>query len=368
MSRNSATTLAAVKLGIFTVVAVLVTALLTVIMGNFSFGAKHTFDAVFSSASMLQKGDDVRIAGIPVGEVNDVELFQRGAAKVRFTVSADVPLTQASRAEVRYLNIVGDRYLALVEGADGAPRLSDGATIPLDRTTPALNLTELYNGFQPLFTALDPTQVNELSMNILKVLQGEGGTVQSLLAQTASLTNALADRDQLIGEVIDNLSTMLHTVGERRAQLSELITQLSDWMTNLARDRKAIGRSIGNVSELTETVAGFLAEARPLAAADIKALRTLMTLLARPENKQVLTDLLTRLPEAMTDQTRIGTYGSWYNYYLCDFEGKITLPSLADLKIAGLDLSALGLTAPVLATLEKQLNDISFHSTAPRCQ
>ena len=90
--------------------------------------------------------------------------------------------------------------------------LPSGGTIPVSRTKPALNLTELFNGFQPLFQALTPTEVNQLSMNIVKVLQGEGGTVGSLMSNTASLTNALADRDELIGRVIDNLSAMLKTV------------------------------------------------------------------------------------------------------------------------------------------------------------
>lgn len=214
--RSTQTAVAAVKLAIFTVVSILVTGLLTVIMGNFSFGAHRTYAAVFTNASLLQKGDDVRIAGIPVGEVKEVELREGGGAKVTFKAEADVPLTTASRAEIRYLNIVGDRYLALVEGPDGAERLKDGATFPTSRTTPALNLTELYNGFQPLFAALEPTQVNELSMNILKVLQGEGGTIESLLSRTASLTHALADRDALIGDVIDNLTKMLGTVNDRR--------------------------------------------------------------------------------------------------------------------------------------------------------
>ncbi|WP_182523607.1 MCE family protein [Nocardioides dongkuii] len=352
-TRNTATIVSALKLGVFTVVSLLVTGLLAVIMGNIGFGEKQTVHAIFTSASMLQEGDDVRIAGIPVGEVKEVEIHERQQARVTFEVEADVPLTTASRAEIRYLNIVGDRYLALEEGDPAAKPLEDEATLPVSRTSPALDLTALYNGFQPLFAALDPASVNELSKNIIEVLQGESGTVQSLLSRTASLTNTLADRDELIGEVITNLDRLLTTVDRRRGQLSELVVGLKDWMGNLARDRVAIGRSVQNLSALTDTVADLLTRARPLLKEDVKELRQLMTLLAKKENLEVLTGLLERLPEAMTDQTRIGTYGSWYNYYLCDFEGSITLP-----KIAGIDLTF----------LQDSLNDLSFHSTAPRCQ
>lgn len=352
-TRNTATIVAAIKLGIFTVISILVTGLLAVIMGNIGFGDKRTVNAEFTSASMLQEGDDVRIAGIPVGEVKEIELHERSRAMVTFTVAADVPLTTNSRAEIRYLNVVGDRYLALEEGPQGGKRLGDDATMPVSRTEPALDLTALYNGFQPLFSALDPKAVNELSQNIIDVLQGESGTVQGLLARTASLTNTLADRDELIGEVITNLDELLGTVDRRRTQLSELVLGLEEWMGNLAEDRDVIGASVQNLSELTDTVADLLTRARPLLAEDVRELRTLVRTLAKQENLEVLTKLLDRLPEAMTDQTRIGTYGSWYNYYLCDFEGSIKLP-----KILGIDLG----------WLEDALNDLSFHSTAPRCQ
>ena len=211
MSRNSTTISAGIKLGIFTIVSVLVTGLLAAIMGNIGFGSGTTYKAVFSNASMIEKGDDVRVAGVSVGEVKKVEHYDRTEALVTFRVKSGVPLTTASRAEIRFLNLVGDRYLALEEGADAdAKALEAGDTIPIEQTKPALDLTVLFNGFQPLFQALNPKQVNDLSMNLVQVLQGEGGTVQGLLEKTASLTNTLADRDELIGSVVDNLGETLH--------------------------------------------------------------------------------------------------------------------------------------------------------------
>ncbi|KRF16157.1 MCE family protein [Nocardioides sp. Soil796] len=355
MSRNSVTIAAGIKLGIFTVVSILVTGLLAAIMGNIGFGAGKTYQAEFTSASMLEKGDDVRIAGVSVGEVKDVEHHDRNHALVTFRVKADVPMTTSTRAEIRFKNLVGDRYLAIEEGKDGdAPRLDEDSTIPLSRTSPALDLTVLFNGFQPLFTALNPTQVNDLSLNLVRVLQGEGGTVQSLLANTASLTNSLADRDKLIGEVITNLSQTADTVNNRSEQFTELIVELKGWMTDLAKDRKTIGSSLDNISDLTEVVAGLLKDSRPWLKADVVELRKLAELLTRPESEKVLGELLDRLPESMTDQTRTGTYGSWYNYYLCAASVRIQLPVLSDV--------------PGLAKLQEQLGNFKIKSNAARCQ
>ena len=355
MSRNSTTIAAGIKLGFFTVVSILVTGLLVAIMGNLGFGGGEEYKAVFSNASMLQEGDDVRIAGVSVGDVKSVEHYQRNSAVVTFQVKDEIDLTTASRAEIRFLNLVGDRYMALEQGADAdAQPLEPDGTIPVEQTSPALDLTVLFNGFQPLFQALRPDQVNELSLNLVQVLQGEGGTVASLMEKTASLTNSLADRDQLIGEVINNLTQTLDTVDARREQLNQLITELKGWMTDLARDRSTIGASLDNISELTVVVADLIRRSRPVVKDDIVQLRRLANLLNQPRNRAVVEQTLDRLPESMTDQTRTGTYGSWYSYYLCEYSGEIKLPELNNV--------------PGIQALTRELSSIRFHSTAERCQ
>jgi phospholipid/cholesterol/gamma-HCH transport system substrate-binding protein len=332
-------------------------------MGNFGFGSTTEYKAVFSSASLLTKGDDVRIAGLTVGSVKNVRIYDRKHALVTFSVKSDVPLTEASHADIRFLNLVGDRYLSLSQGDAGAARLSKDAVIPMTQTTPALDLTALFNGFQPLFTALDPKEINDLSLNLVKVLQGEGGTIQSLLSRTASLTNTLADRDQLIGQVVTNLSGMLETVDAHHQQLDTLVVQLKDWLGNVAKDRNVIGRSVQNVSTLADELARLLVEARPAVKGDIEQIHRLAAVLNKPESKAVVNEVLDRLPTMFRRQVRIGSYGSWYNYYLCDFDGQIILPKLLDLKTLGLP----DITQPVLDKIQSQLNSLSFHSTAARC-
>lgn len=355
-ARNAKTASAAIKLGIFSLISLFVTGLLAAIMGNYGFGSQTEYTAIFENASMIEKGDDVRVAGLSVGEIRSVEIHQRNQAKVTFRVKSDVPLTENSGAEVRFLNLVGDRYMALTEGDPGAARLKEGATIPMARTTPSLNLTELFNGFQPLFSALDPTEINNLSLNLIKVLQGEGGTVQSILKHTASLTNDIADRDQLIGDVVTNLSSMLKTVDDRHEQLSTLVIELREWMGKLAKDRTAIGDSVANMSGLTRELATLLTQSRPWLKEDIAELTRIMKSMSKPANQKLLDETLNRLPQMLERQTRTGTYGSWYNYYLCDFKGEIVLPSLGALD-----------NLPGLAELRAALKNIEYYSTTPRC-
>ncbi|MGH3475174.1 MAG: MCE family protein [Aeromicrobium sp.] len=355
MNRRDVTLLlAGIRLGIFTVVALAVTGLLVVIMGGIGLGSQKEYKAVFSSASELTSGNQVRIAGVVVGKVTEVEIYRRDQAMVTFKVDEDVPLTRDSRANVRFLNLIGDRYMSLSEGNEGAPRLEAGATMPLDRTTPALNLTALFNGFQPLFAALNPEDVNKLSLNLVRVLQGEGGTVKELLANTASLTNSLADRDQLIGEVIANLSELMGTVDNHHQELDELIISLKGWFGDLAEDRKVIGSSLGNISEVTEEVADLLTRSRPLLKEDVAQLRRLFTILARPDNKKYLDETLDILPRMLSKQTRIGVFGSWYNYYLCEFQFGVILPSV--------------LMDALPPAVREKLANFTIYSNAARCQ
>lgn len=355
MNKRDVKTLSAgIKLAIFTLVSIVFTTTLSVIMGGIGLGDKTEYHGIFSSASELTKGDDVRVAGVSVGEVTEVEIHGANQAKISFKVRSDVPMTTKSKASIRFLNLVGDRYLAIEQGDATAPRLESGGTLPLGQTRPALNLTALFNGFQPLFAALNPEDINELSMNLIQVLQGEGGTITGLLAQTAELTNDLADRDQLIGDVILNLTTLMKTVDGHHEQLNQLITSLKDWTGKVARDRDVIGDSLSNISALSVTLSDLLTRTRPLLKRDVAELRRLFTLLNRPENREVLDKTLEVLPTMLARQTRIGVYGSWYNYYLCQFTGGIVLTD--------------ALASSLPAGVRQQLESFVLHSEVPRCQ
>jgi phospholipid/cholesterol/gamma-HCH transport system substrate-binding protein len=317
-----------IKLVVFAAVTLLLTALLARTLGAFAFGGGPEYRARFTDVTGLLVGDDVRVAGVKVGRITGVDLKQRAdgtpEAEVSFTAE-DVPLATTVLAKIRYRNLVGQRYLALSEGPGGGDRLKPGGLIPLTQTTPALDLTVVFNGFRPLFTGLSPEDVNKFAFEIIQVLQGEGGTLSDLLRRTASLTNTLADRDEAIGRVITNLNAVLGTLDKRDAKLSETIKQLQLLVSGLAADRKAIGGALTNISGLADATTSLLREARPSLAADISALNTLAGTLV--ENSSVIESTLTRAPGRLDALTRTASYGSWFNFYLCDFDGRVTLGS-----------------------------------------
>ncbi|NUK03522.1 MCE family protein [Streptomyces lunaelactis] len=313
-----------VKFLLFAVVTVLATTLLAATIVNISFTSEHTYRAVFSDVTSLEEGDDIRVAGVRVGEVQEVGIKDRTLAEVTFSVSDDRPLFTTTGAVIRYRSLVGQRYVALTEGAGSGARLKPGGRIPLSRTQPALDLNALLGGFKPLFAALSPKDVNQLATEIIKTLQGEGGTVNSLLAHTASLTTTLAGRDKLIGSVIDNLNEVLTTVDKRGARFSALLKQLQRVISGLSADRKPIGASLVNIGALTEATSGLLEDARPPLRDDIAELTDLTGTLN--DNEKTVEGVLKRLPSKLNKLTGTASYGSWFNFYLCDFDGRIVLP------------------------------------------
>jgi len=318
-----------IKLVAFALVTMLASYVLITTISNAGYGEQVAYRAEFTDVAGLVEGDEVRIAGVRVGQVKGIGLAEaadRPIAEVELEVDADVPLPATVEATIRYRNLVGQRYIALGEGEGAAGRtLEQGGLIPASQTTPALDLTTLFGGFQPLLQALSPGDMNRLSFEIIQVFQGEGGTVESLLGHVASLSDSLADKDAVIGSVIDNLSTVLGSVAARDEQLSGLIVSLQQFVTGLAGDREVIFDSLQTIDELATTTTGLLEDARPPLAADIRALGDLSGNLA--DTGDVLEGFLQLAPTKIDLITRTAINGSWFNFFVCGAGGFLVLPA-----------------------------------------
>jgi phospholipid/cholesterol/gamma-HCH transport system substrate-binding protein len=315
------TTVDLVKLVIFIVITTLATGLLAITIGNLDFGTSREYKAEFTDATGVTKGDDIRIAGVKVGTVKDIQIVDRTRALVTFAVQESTTLSRATRADIRYRNLVGQRYISLSNGIGDSDRLKEGATIPVSQTSPALDLTVLFNGFKPLFEALSPSDINRLSYEIVQVFQGEGGTLEGLLAHTASVTSTLADRDQVISQLVDNLNEVLAHIGSRDDQLNRLITTFRTFVGGLKDDRQAILGSLDQISNLSVETAGLVQGIRKPFVEDIKNLRAVAENIDR--NKAELDRALQVLPIKLEKVGRTAIYGSWFNFYLCQFQGNV---------------------------------------------
>ncbi|MEU9823381.1 MCE family protein [Pseudonocardia alni] len=310
-----------VRVVVFAVVAALCAAFVVVAYGSVRFGETARYTAEFVDASGLKAKDDVRVAGVTVGRVESVDVGADNLARVEFSLRSDVPVEQASEGAVRYKNLLGQRYLELLRGAQPTPQLADGGVIPASRTRPAIDLDELYNGFTPLFEGLQPAQVNQLAESLISVLQGQGGSVRTLLGQIGTLTGTLADRDRVIGEVVTNLNGVLGTLDARKDNLHELVTQLQTLVSGLAADRGSIGRSLERADHLAGTVESLVREARPDVAGTVHELDRLTRLVNDDSDR--LNVYFQQLPGYYQLLGRAGIYQQGFQFYLCGVQVRL---------------------------------------------
>jgi phospholipid/cholesterol/gamma-HCH transport system substrate-binding protein len=314
----------AFKFGAFGVVMVLLTAALFAIFGQYRTGSTNGYSAVFSDVSSLEVGDSVRVAGIRVGTVNDVSLQQDNTVLVSFDAARDVMLTTGTKVAVRYLNLVGDRYLDLIDGPGSTRIQPPGTQIPSDRTEPALDLDLLLGGLKPVIQGLNPQAVNALTNSLIQILQGESGNVESLFAKTSSFSNAIADNGQTVQQLIDNLNEVVATVAKDGDKFSGAVDRLEQLITGLSHERDPIGEAISALDNGTASLADLLTEARPPLAGTVDQLNRLAPMLANDEDKARLDLSLQKAPGNYRKLVRLGAYGSFLNQYLCGMAVRVT--------------------------------------------
>lgn len=306
-----------VKFTIFAVVSIVLFVGLFRMMTNSVGGDTATWTAQFTAVSGLREGDDVRVAGVKVGRVETIELGEGNVAEVTFSLRDDQPVYERTLLALRYQNLLGQRYLALSAPEDdrGDP-LEPGGTIPLERTSPGFDLTVLLNGFEPLFNVLEPSEVNQLAANIVAVLQGEAGTIESLLQNTAEATQYLASKDEVFGEVLTNLTPVLENLDEQSEQFDATVEQLRELMTGLAAQRDVFADSIDNLGDLVESTSDLLGEIRAPLAADVQSLQSTAALLAREQERVART--IESLPLLLGGYGRSMSYGAYLNIHICN--------------------------------------------------
>jgi phospholipid/cholesterol/gamma-HCH transport system substrate-binding protein len=311
-----------IKFTAFALVMVMLTAFLFLTFGQYRTGSTTGYSAVFADASRLAAGDSVRIAGVRVGTVESVSLQDDRKVVVDFDADRNIVLTNGTKATVRYLNLVGDRYLELNDSPGSTQVLPKGSQIPEERTQSALDLDLLLGGLRPVIQGLNPQDVNALTSSLVQVLQGQGDTLDSLMSKTSSFSTTLADNNEVIEQLIDNLNVVVDTLAKDGDKFSGTVDKLEQLISGLTEDRDPIGEAITSLDNGTASLASLLTEARPPLNAMVDQLNTLAPLL--DGGKANLDAALQKGPDNYKKLRRLGAYGSWIMYYICGLSVRVT--------------------------------------------
>ncbi|MGL4305436.1 MAG: MCE family protein [Mycobacteriaceae bacterium] len=310
---------------IFAISMLMILAGLVVVFGQFRFDKMTTYHAIFTDSSGLENGQFVRFSGVEIGKVTGVKILSDNSnsarAVVDFEVGRQYRVTEGTLAMVRYQNLVGDRYLELKDGPGEMIPLVEDSIITSEKTSPALDLDVLIGSFKPLLQALEPEQINNLSRELIAVLQDQGGTLSALLARTASLTASLANRDQVISQVITNLESVMSTVADQGKQFSSALVNAQSLASGLAQDSQTWGEALAQINGSAKTISDLLTDSqKPLQGTVLELNRVSAQL---DSGKETIASVSSRLPDAYAALSRLGAYGNFFNYYLCGIRIKL---------------------------------------------
>lgn len=311
------------RLGGFLVVTLLCTALVSNTLYRPFGQSTTTYRAEFVDVVGLKKGSEVRIAGVRVGRVDSIELTGDHAT-VTFQVVDEQRIPSDAEAAIRYADLLGARFIALRAGGNSSETLAEGASIPLERTAPAVDLTELFNGFQPVFDTLQPSEVNQLARELVAVFDGQGGTLNSLLSHVVVLTENVAKQDKMIGEVLTNLRGVTEFALRTEPDFRRLIDSLARLASGMAKSRGQIGEAIDASSELARSLSGLMTDVRPAVERNLNSANRIAGTLVKQKDSFART--LELMPEGLAALNRSLEYASWLNVYICNLNLETGLP------------------------------------------
>lgn len=298
------------------IAAVLVTNTLRVPMS----GPTTTYVMQFEDAEGLLPGNPVTISGVRVGRVEGVALRAQpdgtSLAEVEVKIDRDQPLPENVHATVRYGDMLGARYISLRSGdADGAT--VDGNSLGIDHTSGPVNLTALMNGFEPLFSALEPEQVNELARGFVDTFEGRTGSVELLLEQISRLGTDLSANSAIFARLVTNLSTLMGTVNDNSPQLITLFDGLNDLTSEIVGDNGQLAALLDSGDKAVGALAGMMTAAGDDFQKSLTNLES-MTGAWIPHTGE-FTKFLDQMPTMAASLNNSGRYGGFMMLYLCNF-------------------------------------------------
>lgn len=298
------------------VAAVLVVNTLRVPVG----GPTDDYVIHFADAEGLVTGNPVKMAGVRIGRVDSIALVPgaNGTAQASVTVQVekDKVIPERVHAAVRYGDMLGARYIALTAAGDDQPART-GNEIPLAATTPPINLTALMNGFQPLFSALQPQQVNELARGFVDTFEGRAGSVELLLRQIASMGQNLSENGVIFTRLVTNMNVLMTTVEKRSPQMTELFTGLNQLTSTIIGDNGQLGALLDSGDRALSSLAQMMTAADGQFASTLTGLRD-VTSSWIPQTEQ-FTRFLEQFPVMAAKINASGRYGGFMMLYLCNF-------------------------------------------------
>lgn len=316
------------KLTIFTVFTIVVTFGLASLIGKLSpFADTYEIDAIFTDATGVLHGDPVKIAGVEIGKVSSF-LVERGEAHVTMEINGDIELPENTLADIKFRNLLGQRVVNLERPkSPSAESLADGGVIPVENTQPALDLSVVFNNLRPLIQSTNPEDINTVSRAVLAIFKGNEHDLEGVLGNTGELTKALADGDQRLAKLIENLDDVTTILNNESGSVRKGLKQFTEFMTSLAQVTPELERTVDQLDTASGKFGSLVRRNRSNLDQELTDLATLLHIVE--ENLGPLDRIARQLKEVLLATARTQSYGKWWNLYVVNLcpEGFPDIPA-----------------------------------------
>ncbi len=274
-------------------------------------GGGDLYSAAFSEAGGLREGDDVRIAGVKVGEVDAVELDD-GHVRVDFRVTEPATFGRETGASVRIKTVLGAKFLSLEPRGEG--QLDPGSEIPLERTVSAYDVVEAFSDLAVTNERIDTEQLATAMDTLATEFRDTPEEVRSALDGLSRLSRTISSRDDQLRELLASSHEVTGVLAAREAELSKLIQESNLLLAELERRREDISRLLDSTAAVAEQITLLVQENR----AELRpALEKLQSVLAVLQTNKAD---LERAIQLMAPFTRVyaSTLGNgpWFDTYV----------------------------------------------------
>lgn len=257
-------------------------------------GDGYALTAYFERGISLYEGGDVRVLGLPAGEITRVEA-EPNRVRVDMRIQSDVPVPRDVNAAIVPLSLIGERYIQLFPAwTTGTARVSDGDIIPLERTTIPVEPDEALAALKEFLDTLDPNATGRLVTNLADDLEGNGAALNSALKGLSDLTVTLAEKDDELAALVDNFDNFTATLVTREQQLARVLDGFATVANVLAEERRDIERLVTALARLSTDGLDLVSEHRARLQNDLAVLAR--TLDSVRTNIDVVRDLLAAAP------------------------------------------------------------------------
>jgi virulence factor Mce-like protein len=296
------------KLLLFFAACTVLTAYLAFTIGNIHL-FQHTYKltATFDDATGLLRADNVKVAGVVVGQVSSVKIDQ-GRAKVEFTVKDSVKVASDSQVVIRWRNLIGERYLYIYPGT-ASTVLRDGDRVT--KTRSVVDVGELFNRLGPIVKAVDPKDVNTFLDTIVQALDGNTDKIRQSIDNLAVVAQSLGARDQQIGRLIDNVNTVAGAIDDRDAQIRTVLDNLVLISNTFSQNTDVLNAAVTELGDFSDNFGALLANN---SSQIDRIVANLNTIVAEVKVKLPVVDsVLGQLDEAAKVLDSSSRYGEWLN-------------------------------------------------------